>query len=76
MSIFRFQNSAMPKPYKKHFEISERKILLRFFDVVFVVGFLFLVHAFTDLKYFAELCENFYWIAILAIYLNLLGTVF
>lgn len=76
MSIFRFQNSAMPKPYKKHFEISERKILLRFFDVVFVVGFLFLVHAFTDLKYFAELCKNYYWIAILAIYLNLLGTVF
>ena len=66
----------MTKPFKKHFEISERKILLRFFDVVFVVGFLFLLHAFTDLKYFAELCENYYWIAILAIYLNLLGTVF
>lgn len=76
MSIFRFQNHVMTKPYKKHFEISERKILLRFFDVVFVVGFLFLLHAFTDLKYFADLCENYYWIAVLGIYLNLLGTVF
>jgi exopolysaccharide biosynthesis polyprenyl glycosylphosphotransferase len=66
----------MTKPYNKHFEISERKILLRFFDVVFVVGFLFLLHAFTDLKYFAELCENYYWIAVLALYLNVLGTVF
>lgn len=66
----------MSKPYKKHFEISERKILLRFFDVLFVVGFLFLLHALTDLKYFADLCVNYYWIAILALYLNLLGTVF
>ncbi|MES2863903.1 MAG: exopolysaccharide biosynthesis polyprenyl glycosylphosphotransferase [Bacteroidota bacterium] len=66
----------MTKPYKKHFEISERKILLRLFDVIFVVGFLFLLHAFTDLKYFAELCENYYWIAVLGLYLTLLGTVF
>lgn len=66
----------MTKPYKKHFEISERKILLRFFDVFFVVAFLFLIHAFTDLRYFAELCENYYWIAVLGLYLTLLGTVF
>ncbi len=66
----------MTKPYKKHFEISERKILLRFFDVFFVVAFLYLVHAFTDLRYFAELCKNYYWIAVLGIYLTLLGTVF
>lgn len=67
---------SMPKPYKKHFEISERKILLRFFDVFFVVGFLFLIHTFTDLKYFADLFENYLWIAVLTIYINLLGTVF
>lgn len=66
----------MPKPFKKHFEISERKILLRFFDVFFVVAFLFLLHSFTDLKYFADLSQNYFWIVILAIYLNLLGTVF
>lgn len=66
----------MTKPYKKHFEISERKILLRFFDLFFVVAFLFLMHVFTDLKYFSELCENYYWIAVLGIYLTLLGTVF
>lgn len=66
----------MTKPYKKHFEISERKILLRFFDAFFVVAFLFLIHAFTDLRYFAELCKNYYWIAVLSLYLTLLGTVF
>lgn len=66
----------MTKPYKKHFEISERKILLRVFDVVFVVGFLFLPDLFTDFKYFSELKHEFYWIPIIAIYLTLLGTVF
>ncbi|SEP54963.1 sugar transferase [Flavobacterium urocaniciphilum] len=66
----------MTKPYKKHFEISERKILLRIFDVVFVVGFLFLPNLFTDLKYFAELKLNYLWIPFIAIYLTLLGTVF
>ncbi|MBC5833346.1 sugar transferase [Flavobacterium sp. F372] len=66
----------MTKPYKKHFEISERKILLRIFDIFFVVMFLFLINTFTDLRYFAELCENYYWIAVLGLYLTLLGTVF
>jgi exopolysaccharide biosynthesis polyprenyl glycosylphosphotransferase len=66
----------MTKPYKKHFEISERKILLRLFDIFFVVMFLFLINTFTDLRYFAELCENYYWIAVLGLYLTLLGTVF
>lgn len=66
----------MNKPYKKHIEISERKILLRIFDVAFVVGFLFLPNFFTDFKYFAELKYNYFWIPIIAIYLTLLGTVF
>ena len=66
----------MLKPYKKHFEISERKLLLRFFDAFFVVAFLFLLHIFTDLNYFTALSLHYYWIAILIIYLNLLGTVF
>ncbi len=66
----------MTKPYKKHFEISERKILLRFFDVFFVLGFMFLLYKFTDLKYFSDLSLNYLWIPVLAIYINLLGTVF
>lgn len=66
----------MNKSYNKHFEISERKILLRIFDVVFVVGFLFLTNIFTDFKYFSELKQEFYWIPIIAVYLTLLGTVF
>jgi len=66
----------MTKPFKKHFEISERKILLRIFDVLFVFAFLFFTQVFTDLNYFADLCKNYYWIFVLAIYINLLGTVF
>lgn len=66
----------MPQSKRKHFEISERKILLRFFDVFFVVGFLLLVSFSTDLLYFSDLCSHYYWVLILVLYLNLLGTVF
>jgi exopolysaccharide biosynthesis polyprenyl glycosylphosphotransferase len=66
----------MTKLYKKHFEISERKLLLRFFDVFFVVGSLFVIHLYTDFKYFSELSLNYLWIPVLIIYINLLGTVF
>lgn len=66
----------MSQSKRKHFEISERKILLRFFDVFFVVGFLLLVSFSTDLLYFSDLCSHYYWVLILVLYLNLLGTVF
>ena len=66
----------MKKNYKKHFDISERKILLRIFDVLFVVGFLLSVNTFTDFRYFSELHHSYYWIPVLAIYFTLLGTIF
>lgn len=64
-------------PYKKiHFEISERKILLRVFDVVFVVLSLYLINSFFYFYYFDISIDNFYWIIVLALYLNILGTIF
>ena len=59
-----------------HFEISERKVLLRFFDVMVVLCALFLVDFFLDFKYFDFARNKFYWVVILAIYLNVIGTIF
>lgn len=61
---------------KIHFEISERKILLRLFDVLFVIGALFLVGNMFHFDYFRITKANFYWTLVLALYLNILGTVF
>ena len=59
-----------------HFEVSERKILLRVFDVVFVMLTLYLVSYFFNFDYFKISLSNFYWTFVLALYLNVLGTVF
>ncbi len=61
---------------KIHFEISERKILLRFFDVAVVLLALYLVDFYLDFRYFNFSKSNFYWTIVLGIYLNLIGTVF
>ena len=61
---------------KIHFEISERKILLRLFDVLTVVGALSLVGSVFEFGYFRITSANFYWTLVLALYLNILGTVF
>jgi exopolysaccharide biosynthesis polyprenyl glycosylphosphotransferase len=61
---------------KIHFEISERKILLRFFDVVVVLFALYLIDSYLDFRYFNFSKSNFYWTIVLGIYLNLIGTVF
>ena len=59
-----------------HFEISERKILLRLFDVLTVLCSLsFVGHTF-DFHYFRITDVSFYWTIVLALYLNVLGTVF
>lgn len=59
-----------------HFEISERKILLRIMDVLFVVLFLFLINCFFDFDYFKFSTTNFYWIFVLVVYINFFGTIF
>lgn len=61
---------------KIHFEISERKILLRVFDVLTVVGALYLVGMLFKFDYFSISKVNFYWTIILGLYINVLGTVF
>ncbi|WP_299684274.1 sugar transferase [uncultured Dokdonia sp.] len=59
-----------------HFEISERKILLRILDTVFVLVCLQLVGNFFDFDYFKISQENWLWIILLTLYLNIFGTVF
>jgi exopolysaccharide biosynthesis polyprenyl glycosylphosphotransferase len=61
---------------KMHFEISERKMILRLFDVFFVLSALFVVGKIFDFDYFTFSTTNFYWTIVLAIYLNLFGTIF
>lgn len=61
---------------KIHFEISERKVLLRLFDVLTVIGALSLVGSAFAFDYFSITAANFYWTLVLALYLNILGTVF
>jgi len=59
-----------------HFEVSERKILLRLFDVIFVLGALYLVGVVFQFNYFNISATNFYWTIVLGIYLNFIGSVF
>ena len=61
---------------KIHFEISERKILLRIFDVISVLLALYLVGIIFKFNYFNISTTNYYWTIVLGIYLNVIGTVF
>jgi len=42
----------MPKKRGIHFEVSERKILLRLMDILFVLGFLYLIGSGFHFDYF------------------------
>jgi exopolysaccharide biosynthesis polyprenyl glycosylphosphotransferase len=59
-----------------HFEISERRLLLRLFDVVFVLGAMYLVGFLFHFEYFTFSATNYYWTILLAIYINVFGAVF
>lgn len=61
---------------KIHFEISERKMILRVFDVFFVFGSLFFIGNIFDFDYFILSTNNLYWMLILGFYINLFGTIF
>lgn len=61
---------------KIHFEISERKMILRIFDVFFVLGSLFFVGKIFDFDYFIMSTNNLYWMIILGVYINFFGTIF
>lgn len=66
----------MASKQKIHFEVSERKILLRIMDVVFVLTTLQILSHFFEFGYFKITATNFYWTIFLAIYINLFGTIF
>lgn len=59
-----------------HFEISERKILLRFFDVVFVLFGLYCVGFVFQFNYFKFSTTVIYWAIVLALYINMFGAIF
>ena len=61
---------------KIHFEISERKILLRIFDVLTVLLALYLVGIIFKFNYFNISTTNYYWTIVLGIYITVIGTVF
>ncbi|MNQ69511.1 UDP-N-acetylgalactosamine-undecaprenyl-phosphate N-acetylgalactosaminephosphotransferase [compost metagenome] len=61
---------------KMHFEISERKLILRFFDGVFVMTALYVLGCFSGFNYFSFSVSNYYWVLVLAVYLNAFGTIF
>lgn len=66
----------MPTKNSVHFEISERKILLRIVDVLSVLVALYVVGIVFSFTYFQFSTSNFYWTFVLAIYLTIFGTVF
>jgi len=61
---------------KIHFEVSERKVLLKIFDVIFVLLSLYIISSIFDFKYFTFSTTNYYWAIVLAIYVNIFGSVF
>ena len=66
----------MNKGNKIHFEVSERKVLLRGFDVTFVLLSLHLVGFFLNVVYLESSTSHFYYALALAFYINIIGTVF
>lgn len=66
----------MSSSKKIHFEVSERKILLRIFDVLTVVFALYIIGLIFKFNYFHISKANFIWTLVLAAYINVLGTVF
>ena len=59
-----------------HFEVSERKVLLRVFDTAFVLGALYVVGEYMGIGYLQISINQFYYALVLALYLNGIGTIF
>ncbi|WP_034057565.1 sugar transferase [Lacinutrix jangbogonensis] len=66
----------MAKQSSIHFELSERKILLRFFDLLVVGLALCGLSHFSEFDYFIIDETNWSWLVVLAIYIMGFGTVF
>jgi exopolysaccharide biosynthesis polyprenyl glycosylphosphotransferase len=65
----------MPK-HSIHFNISERRVLLRLFDLLFVFVFLYFVGSVFEFDYFSVTKENWTWLLILGIYISIFGSIF
>jgi exopolysaccharide biosynthesis polyprenyl glycosylphosphotransferase len=59
-----------------HFEISERKMILRIFDVLSVLVALYITGIFFEFDYFVISAFNYYWAIVLGIYISAFGTIF
>jgi exopolysaccharide biosynthesis polyprenyl glycosylphosphotransferase len=66
----------MGKNSRIYFDISERKVLLRFIDIVSVLSLLYIVGQVFDFDYFKINEEHWMWSIVLAIYLAIFSTVF
>ena len=59
-----------------HFDIPERKVLLRLFDIISALAFLHLIGSVFEFDYFKVDKENWSYTAVLVLYLSIFGTVF
>ncbi|WNH11651.1 sugar transferase [Thalassobellus suaedae] len=59
-----------------HFNISERKVLLRVFDIISILVVLYFVSNTFDFDYFTINKENWRWVFVLILYISLFGTIF
>ncbi len=59
-----------------HFEISERKVLLRIMDIISVLAALYFVGEIFDFDYFRITPQNWSWTVVLIIYITIFGTIF
>ncbi|WOD43958.1 sugar transferase [Hwangdonia lutea] len=59
-----------------HFNISERKVLLRIFDIISVLSVLYFVSHTFNFDYFTMTKENWTWVFVLTIYILVFGTIF
>jgi exopolysaccharide biosynthesis polyprenyl glycosylphosphotransferase len=59
-----------------HFNISERKVLLRIFDIISILLVLYFVSNTFDFDYFTITKENWRWVFVLILYISIFGTIF
>ncbi|GAA4815468.1 sugar transferase [Litoribaculum gwangyangense] len=59
-----------------HFNISERKILLRIFDILSILLILYFISNIFHFDYFTITKENWSWVLVLILYVSIFGTVF
>lgn len=66
----------MPQKSNIHFDISERKVLLRIFDIISVLALLYVVGIVFDFDYFKINADHWVWSIVLALYLGVFATIF